>query len=167
MENVLELELLAALLAMPDEESQEVLAEIAATVPWMQPALAELAETPLETWQVEHTRLFISGHPRTFCPPFESAWREGRMQGHALDKVGSLYARAGFTPLAALPADYLGSELEWLASLLATAAVDEALVAESVEHLCGWVPKFASALQQDSQMELYRALGQKLEGLFA
>lgn len=167
-----DLALLPALLAMPEAESLAVLEEIATTTQWLQPSVAELYQVPLEEWQAEHTRLFITGHPRTACPPFASAWQEGRMQGTALAELAGLYERTGFVPSVALPLDYLGTELEWLLGLLMVDDADsderhEAVFSEGLAHLQSWIPRFANALQQESSLELYRVLGHKLEVLLA
>lgn len=161
----MELELLAALLAMPQAGSLEALAEVAGETPWLQAAVDQLHSTPLEEWQAEHTRLFISGHPHTPCPPFESVWREGKMMGHSLDKVQRLYVQAGFTPSAELPADFLGSELELLAAVLAQQP-ESPLLGEVANHLHGWILPFARQLQAESRLALYRVLGEKLEAVF-
>ncbi|MDD3449604.1 MAG: molecular chaperone TorD family protein, partial [Gammaproteobacteria bacterium] len=90
-----ELRTLALLLAAPAEESLETMRDLAVHQPWLAPALEELEREPLAHWQAEHTRLFISGFPRTPCPPFASAWREGQLHGHAAVEQAGLYGRAG------------------------------------------------------------------------
>jgi TorA maturation chaperone TorD len=167
MGKLAELELLAALLGTPGDESLEALQGVSTSEPWLQDAVAELAGIPLAEWQAEHTRLFVSGHPRTVCAPFASVWKEGKMQGQARDAALALYARGGFQPEAALPADFLGSELGLLAFLLGQNPLDEALVMDTLEHLRGWVPRFAKALRQESRVALYGALGERLGALFA
>lgn len=166
MEKLVELELLAVLLGTPGEEALEVLQSISTSEPWLQDAVTGLADVPLQEWQAEHTRLFVSGHPRTVCAPFASVWKEGKMQGQARDAALALYARAGFKPEAELPADFLGSELQLLAFLLAQNPLDESLVMDTLEHLRDWVPPFSEALRRESRVALYRAMGERLETLF-
>ena len=76
-----ELRDLAFLLGRPDAEGPAVLGEMAASRPWLAEAVTEIRALPLEEWQGEHTRLFVTGYPHTPCPPFASAWLDGRMQG--------------------------------------------------------------------------------------
>lgn len=163
----MDVSLLGILLAAPQDDSLEALTDIATEQSWLAAAVAELQTLSLEEWQAEHTRLFITGHPYTACLPFESAWREGRMAGHSLIKIQQLYAHTGFTPSAELPADYLGSELEWLASLLLAETLDEEVFMQALVHLREWVPAFAQTLQQESKLALYRVIAQKLETLLA
>ena len=75
------LRLYSGLLASPGSGSLEVLRELALEHDWLRQPLAELENLPLGEWQAEHTRLFISGHPKTVCPPFESAFLGGTMFG--------------------------------------------------------------------------------------
>ena len=72
------LRLYSGLLASPGSGSLEVLRELAGEHEWLRQPLAELENLPLGEWQAEHTRLFISGHPKTVCPPFESAFAASR-----------------------------------------------------------------------------------------
>ena len=64
-----ELRMLAALLAHPESDALEALKDMLPAAPWLAEAIAELARIPLEHWQAEHTRLFVSGYPKTACPP--------------------------------------------------------------------------------------------------
>ncbi|SIN70943.1 respiratory nitrate reductase chaperone NarJ [Sulfurivirga caldicuralii] len=167
-QTVQELHLLASLLGEPTEESLPLLEEIAPQLPWLSDAaLEQLRETPLEEWQAEHTRLFISGRPHTECVPFESVWREGQMIGESAMALKRLYDAFGFTPDAELPADFLGSELECLAFALTHHADKEETLVELLEHLHGWIPKFAKAVRIHAELELYRDWAKRLEALFA
>ena len=165
---VQELHLLAILLGEPTEESLPLLEEVAPQLPWLSDAaMAQLRETPLETWQMEHTRLFITGRPHTECSPFESVWREGQMVGESAMALKRLYEVFGFTPDAELPADYLGSELECLAYALTHHADQEEHLVALLEHLHGWIPRFAKAVRIHADLELYRDWARRLEALFA
>ncbi|RCX32167.1 TorD/DmsD family molecular chaperone [Thioalbus denitrificans] len=164
-----ELRALALLLAAPAEESLEAVRGLAVHQPWLAPVLEELEREPLAHWQAEHTRLFISGFPRTPCPPFASAWREGQLHGHAAMEQAGLYGRAGLAPAPGLPADYLGTTLEFAAHLLERGDPDAAgLLRELWEgHLVNWIPAFGDTLEQESRLQLYRAVGARLQRLFS
>ena len=112
------LQLSAMLLGKPDENALPTLRKLAAEQHWLQPAVDELLCLPLEQWQAEHTRLFINGYPKTPCAPFESIYRHWRMEGPACDELARLYASAGLSVSPDLPADYLGTMLEFAALLL-------------------------------------------------
>lgn len=161
-----ELRLLSGLLAAPGAESLEVLRTLAQDEAWLQPALAELAGMPLEEWQAEHARLFISGHPRTVCPPFESARLNGIMPGPATAQLAALYRRAGLQPEGA-PADYLGTMLECAAFLAEQGCGrSEELAAELwLDHLSRWLPDYGAQLAEEGHLLLYRLLGGRLAGL--
>ena len=160
------LRLLSGLLASPGSDSLAVLRELAGEHAWLGEPVAELEQTPLEEWQAEHGRLFISGHPKTVCPPFESAFLSGGMFGVVCDQLGDFYRRAGLQAEGA-PPDYLGTLLECAAFLLEQPCghSNELLQELWREHLAAWLPKIGPVLQQESRLLLYRQLGQQLAGL--
>jgi putative dimethyl sulfoxide reductase chaperone len=163
---------LAMLLAMPETGALEALREIADQEPWLAEPIAELESLPLEHWQAEHTRLFVSGYPKTPCLPFESAYRQGNMGGTAALDLQGLYRRAGLEA-GETPPDYLGTQLEFAAYLLDAGPGDGGtdcpagvLAAELWdEHLCRWLPRFARDLQVNAESKLYRGLGERLARL--
>lgn len=172
-----QLRLLAALLAQPEDDALDALRDMLPDAPWLAPAIGELQDMPLEHWQAEHTRLFVSGFPKTPCPPFESAYRQGQMGGTAAGDLAALYRRAGLHATEA-PADYLGTLLE-CAAYLATEPLcprDPAGRGEGDtpgllreiwdDHLMRWVPRFADDLMRQSRIELYRLLGAQLARVF-
>ncbi|MBS4097820.1 MAG: molecular chaperone TorD family protein, partial [Sulfuricella sp.] len=110
--------------------------------------------------------LFICGHPKTACPPFESAFLGGGMFGIACDRLGDLYRRAGLQA-EDVPPDYLGTQLECAAYLLEQPCdhSNELLQELWRDHLAGWAPRFGTALQGESRLQLYRELGAQLEEL--
>jgi len=149
------------LLAAPEAESLEVLCELGPRLPWLDEAAAELATIGLAEWQAEHARLFVCGHPRTPCAPFETAQRHGMMSGPELEQLAVLYRGIGLQP-DGMPADYLGTLLECAAHLRETAA-DAGPAAELWrDHLLRWLPDYAAKLQSESRLGLYRQLGVQL-----
>ena len=159
------LRILSALLAMPEADALEVLRDLLPQAVWLAGALAELEQMPLEHWQAEHTRLFVNGYPKTLCPPFESAYREGIMGGTAVGTLAALYGRAGLQATEA-PADYLGTLLECAAFLTEQGDQGELLSKLWNDHLNRWVPRFARDLQTHSDLALYRELGAQLARIF-
>jgi TorA maturation chaperone TorD len=160
------LRLFSGLLASPGNESLDVLRELAGEHAWLGESVAELELTPLEEWQAEHARLFISGHPKTVCPPFESAFLGGAMFGAACDQLGDLYRRAGLQAEGA-PPDYLGTLLECAAYLRDQPCGHSSELLQELwgEHFVAWVPLLGSMLQLESRLLLYRQLGQQFAGL--
>jgi TorA maturation chaperone TorD len=161
------LRLLAVLLASPGGDSLEVLRELAPANAWLSAPLAELDSLPLEEWQAEHTRLFVSGHPKTACLPFESVFLGGAMFGEASQRIGDLYRRAGLEAEGA-PPDYLGTMLECAAWLAEQPCAHGGTLLDELwrEHLSAWVPRFAATLAKESRLGLYSGLGEQLGALF-
>jgi len=158
------LQLSAMLLGMPDENSLPILRELALEHSWLESPVDQLQEIPLEEWQAEHTRLFINGYPNTPCAPFESIYRHGRMEGPACDELVRLYTDAGISASDDIPADYLGTMLEFAAMLLEreTPEANLQLTALREKHLTSWLPQFSERLLQETRLKLYRSLGEKL-----
>jgi TorA maturation chaperone TorD len=157
---------IALVLAQPGEESSAVLSELAEMHHWLRDGAREAAGLSLDRWQAEHTRLFVSGYPRTVCPPFESHYRHGQLCGPATSEIDAIYRRAGLEPAAAIPADYLGSMLECAAWIIDRTGGNCGLLAELwADHLAAWVPRFADDLVAESRLELYRSLGRRLKWL--
>ncbi|WFE69561.1 molecular chaperone TorD family protein [Thiomicrospira sp. R3] len=162
-----ELTLLAGLLAEPCEESLSVLQEVADQLPWLSAeALEQLRQTPLEQWQAEHTGLFVSGHPKTPCMPFESVWLEGQMMGEAMMAVSQLYQATGFKANPDLPADFLGTQLKFLAHLIEYHRENEKLMHEVLLNMSAWIPKFATSVRIHAHLKLYKDWANRLEALF-
>jgi TorA maturation chaperone TorD len=156
---------LALLLGMPHQDALSTIEDLAQTYPWLQQAVDELRTIPLEHWQAEHTRLFLSGYPETVCPPFESAYRHGCMDGPVRAELEQLYRQVGLAPVEA-PADYLGTLLE-CAAYLSEGNTPHAAVLSVLwdEHLGGWLPDFSRALIKHGRLKLYRNLGKQLAAL--
>ena len=159
------LQLLAMLLGMPDRDSLSTLQEMLAEHDWLRPAVDELAGIPLDHWQAEHTQLFINGHPKTPCAPFESIYRHGRMDGPACEELERLYRHAGVSPTGDLPADYLGTMLAFAAWLLeqGTPEADIQLQELQQKHFARWLPKFSERLALEARLQLYQIMGGKLQ----
>jgi len=159
-----ELRLLARLLGSPDEAAGAEIREWAAEAPWLQDAAAELAATRLGDWQAEHMVLFVTGYPRTACPPFESAYRHGMMHGPAVEELLGFYAYLGLAPDDDAPADYLGTMLDCAALLMEH---DSPALAELWDrHLALWVPRFAADLAAHAKLRLYRDVAARLAAMF-
>jgi len=159
------LQLSAMLLGMPDKNSLPTLQQLALEHSWLIPPVDELIELPLEQWQAEHTRLFINGYPKTPCAPFESIYRHGRMEGPACDELVRLYADAGVSISDDLPADYLGTMLEFAAMLVDRKTPEANLQLNDLmeKHLTGWLPQFSAQLMRETRLKLYRSLGERLQ----
>ncbi len=135
----------------------------------LSPIVDLLSEESPVNLQAEYTRLFISGYPKTPCPPYESAYREGRLMGQANVSVRALYSQWGMVvdpPLG----DHIATELEFLAFLTALAMTapeiaEQALTTRAAflsEHPGQWIPQFAANLQTHAQIEGYRLLANLL-----
>ncbi len=161
-----ELRILASLLGAPDMDAKEAVLELAAHYSWLEPAARELEAMPLDEWQAEHNRLFVSGYPTTPCPPFESAYLSGRMHGPQEQALKDLYRRMGMMPTGA-PSDYLGTMLECASLINTDPEVGKTFWPELWNsHLARWVPRFCSELKTESRIQLYRIVAKRLCVLF-
>jgi putative dimethyl sulfoxide reductase chaperone len=157
----------AALLAAPEDDALDVVAGLGEEHVWLGASGRELASIPLDEWQAEHARLFICGHPRTVCPPYASAFRDGHTFGPASDDIAAFYRRVGLEAVA-LPPDYLGTMLECAAWLSERQETGQREFERELwqKHLHGWLPRFAETLVAQSRLDLYRSLGKELNALY-
>jgi TorA maturation chaperone TorD len=163
MKDAKTLRMLGLMLCMPNEESLPLLKELSSDQPWMQAGLCELTETPLCEWQGEYTRLFINGFPNTPAPPYESVYRHQAMFGPVVDELAKLYRNAGLTA-EQMPADYLGTQLEFAAYLTESDDPQAEVWLKQLwrEHLQQWLPRFVADLCEHSQLLIYRLWGGQL-----
>jgi len=157
------LRLFAILLASPERDSAEVLSELRIDHSWLKKACDQLAGFSLAHWQAEHTRLFVTGFPKTACPPFKSAYHGQGLHSSAAEDLAGFYRELGLFAQD-MPPDYLGTLLECWAFLIEQSH-DGAAKTLWAEHLAPWLPRFASDLKESSQLELYRALADQLDAL--
>ncbi|MBF0140048.1 MAG: molecular chaperone TorD family protein [Magnetococcales bacterium] len=165
MDANLELRILVGLLAHPQGDALDNVREWSEHCPWLVEPVLELQRITLEEWQGEHTRLFINGFPRTIAPPFLSVWNEGLMGGNGVGALQEVFREAGLEPVEGMPADYLGTLLEFLVYLqessLAPGSMSGAVFKE--RFIQPWIQRFVTALREGSALQLYRSLADRLE----
>jgi putative dimethyl sulfoxide reductase chaperone len=163
MHDAKNLRMLSLMLCMPDTESLTLLQTLATEHGWMQAGVDELKQIPLTQWQGEYTRLFVNGFPKTAATPYESVYRHQMMFGPLVDELNALYREAGLA-IGDMPADYLGTQLEFAAHL--TESDDPRAPHWQArlwrDHLQHWLPRFVTDLCQHSQLLIYRLLGGQL-----
>lgn len=127
-----------------------------------------LEKEPLVKLQADYTRLFITGYPKTPCPPYESVYREKQLLGKSNQEVQTIYHEWGMLVDSRL-ADHLATEFEFLAFL--SSASDQAEIADKAkktervfidDHFGKWVPKFANDLKSHAEIEGYKLLGEAI-----
>lgn len=157
-----ELYILSGLLLEPDEETAFVIAELGRSWAWLGAAVAACARVPLEAWREEYQRLFGDGGEGGECPARESAWLP---DCNPLD-LAALYRRAAIKTHGK-PSDFLANQLAFAAwHLEQESSVDPAVWTVLWQRLSSWVPRFGRELRERAELEIYRALGSRLEILF-
>lgn len=130
--------------------------------------------------QRDFSDLFFSPASGRCRPPYEGAFREGRMGGQAHVAAAEAYRKAGFDPwsLAADPLwrarlapDHLGVELAFASALWKNHRLapdrgfDRLAEAFHAERLAPWVSDYARALGQAARSRLYRLTAELLRTL--
>jgi TorA maturation chaperone TorD len=182
--------LLAACYYQPDRAfvEERIFASMAVACACIRPDLGVLAETldaafarePLDELLIDYTRLFV-GPVDMRAAPYASAWLRTQ-KSSPISPVVELYERAGFEladDFSDLP-DHIAVEIEFLYALLfrsaeATFNGDLTALAQYRElerifladHLCAWMPRFASAVRQNAQSQFYRILADITEAFVA
>lgn len=88
------------------------------------------------------------------------------MMGEATILNSQLYQSAGFNPSSALPADFLGTQLQFLAHLIEHYREQEELMHEVLINMSAWIPKFATSVRIHADLTLYKDWANRLETLF-
>ena len=131
--------------------------------------IASIEKEEQEQLQGEYTRLFINGYPHTPCPPYESVYLEKRMLGQASLEVQAFYKEWNMSVESGLT-DHIATEFEFLSFLASALSLKTIAMAATEsserflkEHLCRWVPQFATDLKSAASLEAYKLLGTLVE----
>jgi TorA maturation chaperone TorD len=89
------------------------------------------------------------------------------LMGEAVMRVNNYYQMAGFKIEAELPADFLGTELQFLAFLIEHHREQEELMHQVLTDMNAWIPKFATAVRIHAELLLYKDWAKRLEVLFS
>lgn len=115
---------------------------------------------PLETIQVEHTRLFINAAPHVVAPPYGSVFMqgEGTIMNRSTELVRGFYRQRGFDLASDNEiADHLVYELEFLALLAGSEEpADEELFLQ--KFFRPWFGKFHDRVIEGADHHFYRVL---------
>lgn len=150
-------------LAQPDPDSLTLIRELANQPEgsWVIPSMDELSHITLDSWQGEHTRLFVVPAK---APPFASAYRENTMGGVSAHAVETIFKREGLVLPKDFPADYLGFLLEGTAVLLEQDNIQSA--SQFWEELIHpWIEKFNRDLYSHAKYKFYHQLSVQLNAL--
>jgi len=164
---------LSLCLLYPEPDLAAQLLETAAAThqPWAEELAAAFTGEPLESLQVEHTRLFVNNIDGVSCPPYESAYIDGQLLTATTRAVAAAYAEWGLEQ-SLETADFLPVELQFVAYL--TELAEQSPEPDTVElarrqfesaHLQHWLPRFAADLQQHARLPFYQQVGHRLAEL--
>jgi TorA maturation chaperone TorD len=132
----------------------------------LQPRIDHLLETlgqvDLEALQMEYVRLFDY---RPVCPPYETAYLQGRQKNQTVKNLKKLYRQAGLQCREEEAHDHVIAELEFMHYLYAQEDKDKEnplwkIIGSAFleDHLLKWLPPFCKALQKNA-VEPYQQLG--------
>ncbi len=120
---------------------------------------------PIDTLQIEYTRLFINAVPHLIAPPYGSFYLDGdrNLQGKSTERTRDFYREHGYDITdASEPGDHIRIELEFLAALVREnqmEAEDEFL------HTIfrPWFGQFCAKVQEDNAHLFYTAAVKVIE----
>ncbi|WP_456384519.1 TorD/DmsD family molecular chaperone [Desulfolithobacter sp.] len=118
----------------------------------------EQDSNPLETLQIEYTRLFINAIPHAIAPPYASIYigGAGSLQGKITEETRDFYRQCGFDLTDETePADHIMHELEFLAQLTREGRLEEA---EEFLHrfFRPWFERFYQRVHNEAGHLFYR-----------
>lgn len=141
-----------------------------------------LDATPADDVAADHVRLFVSAIGGVPAPPYAGWYLDRALGGAASLRAAEAYASQCLEVAAdaGQPADYIGTELEFLNLLCrhqlaaratgdapALAAAREAEAGFLAGHFCRWVPQFAKAMREAAPGPVFGLVADVLEALCA
>ena len=144
--------LFSLIFSYPDEDTIHRITELSSEFPELE-ELSLFREDNMEELQHEFTKTFISAHPSTPCPPYESYYREGIVYGESSVEVRKIYESRGLKySYESEPPDHISVELEYL-------SIDFDI--DFLNRLKEWIFEFTKCVKSNSKV--YGIFAEKLE----
>jgi len=115
----------------------------------------------IETLQAEYTRLFVTGYPKTPCPPYFSAYQTGLIVSEHTDKLYNLYEEYGVELSNEQFPDFIPTMLEFMTLFLTNEMYDEAKKFHK-EYL-SWLVEFADNIRRNTKEQYFLKIAELLK----
>ncbi len=125
--------------------------------------LKQIDDKSFENLQGEYTRLFITGYPKTPCPPYYSAYKTGLVVSDHTDYLYNLYAEYGIEiPEGQFP-DFIPVLMEFMVLLLSNDKIEDAKSFHS--KYITWLLVFAENIKDNTSIEYFNLISKNISSL--
>jgi len=114
-----------------------------------------------EELEAEYTSLFITGYPKTPCPPYFSAYQTGMVVSEYSNKLYDLYEEYGIELSNEQFPDFVPTMMEFM-TLLLTNDLEKEAKSFYKEYL-SWLDEFSSNIKRNTKNEYFIKIANQLE----
>ena len=118
-------------------------------------------ESNRENLEAEYTSLFITGYPKTPCPPYYSAYQTGLMVSEHTEELYDIYEKYGIELSNEQFPDFIPTMMEFLTLLLSNNLEEEAKGFYS--KYLSWLSEFADNIKRNTKEEYFIEISKVLK----
>ena len=118
-------------------------------------------ETYREELEAEYTSLFITGYPKTPCPPYFSAYQTGMIVSDYSDKLYDLYEEYGIELSNEQFPDFIPTMMEFMTLLLTNDLLEEAK--NFYKEYLSWLDEFSKNIKRNTKNEYFIMIANELD----
>lgn len=114
-----------------------------------------------EELEGEYTSLFITGYPKTPCPPYFSAYQTGMVVSEYSNKLYDLYEEYGIELSNEQFPDFIPTMMEFMTLLLTNDLIEEAK--DFYKEYLSWLDEFSSNIKRNTKNEYFIKIATELK----
>jgi len=122
--------------------------------------IKHLNEEKREALEGEYTSLFVTGYPKTPCPPYYSAYQTGMVVSDYTEKLYEIYEGYGIELSNEQFPDFIPIMLEFMTLLLTNELLKEAK--EFYNEYLIWLTEFSENIKRNTQEEYFINIANQL-----
>jgi len=114
----------------------------------------------IETLEAEYTSLFVTGYPKTPCPPYFSAYQTGLVVSDFTEKLYELYEEYGIELSNKQLPDFIPIMMEFMTLLLSNELEKDAK--DFYDKYLSWISIFAENIKRNTKEEYFINIANQL-----
>jgi len=123
--------------------------------------LSYLDKTNIEHLESEYTSLFVTGYPKTPCPPYFSAYQTGLVVSDFTEELYKIYENYGIELSNEQLPDFIPIMMEFMTLLLSNNLEEEAK--NFYDKYLSWVSVFAENIKKNTKEEYFINIANQLK----
>ena len=122
--------------------------------------LTSLNENDQDNLEAEYTSLFITGYPKTPCPPYFSAYQTGMIVSEHSEKLYNIYEEYGIELSNEQFPDFIPTMMEFMTLLLTNEQEKEAK--EFYKEYLSWISEFSENIKRNTKEKYFLKIADEL-----